>query len=302
MRSIILLIICIAITHVVSAQQDPLYGLYPNNPIAINPAYAGLNNNLTIYSTYRKQWGDFAGSPLTMNAGAHASIWQNRLSAGLMIVSDRIGENINTQTTAQVGYKIPLDSKGTILSFGLQGGMINYRSNTDQLTIRDGGDKAFASFRITEPTLGAGMMVKGDKFLFGVSIPRLVNGAIRVGDERISVYQQHFYITGSYLFHMSERLVLKPSTLLKVVKGAPLSADVNVMAILDRNYGAGILIRNLNTVGLMLQLAFFDKYRLAYVMEIPTGRSIGSNYTTHELMLSMRLRVLNGHDYSQSNF
>jgi len=55
----------------VFSQQDPLYSQYMLNPLVINPAYAGLNNNLNIMAGYRTQWTGFDGHPQTVNATAH---------------------------------------------------------------------------------------------------------------------------------------------------------------------------------------------------------------------------------------
>jgi Type IX secretion system membrane protein PorP/SprF len=41
------------------AQQDPLYGLYLNNPLVINPAYTGIDNNLAAFTSCRNQWPGF---------------------------------------------------------------------------------------------------------------------------------------------------------------------------------------------------------------------------------------------------
>ncbi len=302
MRTITILLAILLVSTSLIAQQDPLYGLYVNNPLAINPAYTGLNNNCTIFSTFRKQWAGFDGSPATMNAGAHSTIWRNKLSAGLMIVADHVGENKNSQVTASFGYKIPVNRKGMMLSFGLQGGFVNYKSNTGELSIRDGGDSFFVPLMFTRPTIGAGMMLMSDKYLFGISVPRLISSSIELGDGALSVYEQHLYVSGTYLFQLSERLTLKPSALLKIVKGAPLSTDLNCTLLFDRNYGAGIYTRNFNTLGMLLQMAFFEKFRLSYAMELPTGRSVGPQFTTHELMLTARLRLLKEHEFSQSNF
>ena len=57
-----LLLVCMAalgLSRTADAQIDPLYAQYLNNPMLINPAYAGLNNNLNIGVSFRKQWAGF---------------------------------------------------------------------------------------------------------------------------------------------------------------------------------------------------------------------------------------------------
>ena len=122
LRSIILLCGLLTVASRSVAQQDPLYGLWLNNPLVINPAYTGINNNLTAFTTYRNQWAGFDGNPTTLNAGGHMSLLQNKIGAGLMLVNDKIGENTNTQVTGSFAYKLPINA-GTTLSFGMQGGV-----------------------------------------------------------------------------------------------------------------------------------------------------------------------------------
>jgi len=66
------------------AQQDPLYAQYLFNPLLINPAYSGLNNNFNGTVGYRTQWMGLEGQPQTMNVSLHSSFVQNKVGAGLI--------------------------------------------------------------------------------------------------------------------------------------------------------------------------------------------------------------------------
>ena len=138
--------------------------------------------------------------------------------------------------------------------------------------------------------------------MIGLSVPRMVNSSFDLGGQKINVYQQHYYLMGSYLFFLSEGVILKPSVLLKAVSGSPLSADVNVNVIFKRNYSIGAYTRNLNSYGLLAQVNFMEKYRIAYAFEVPTNGSVGTRFVTNEIMLSIRTSVLRFHENSVSNF
>jgi type IX secretion system PorP/SprF family membrane protein len=283
------------------AQQDPLYGLYLNNPLVINPAYAGINNNLTAFASYRNQWAGFEGSPSTINAGAHMSLLLNKLGVGVMMVSDKIGENTNTQVTGSFAYKLPLGD-GKTLSFGMQAGFINYKVDPSQLTLQDPNDPVFAPISQLKPNIGAGIILKSDKYMFGISVPRLVNSSFDIGGQKINVYQEHFYFLGSYLFFINEHVLFKPGLLVKGVSGSPLSTDVNLNFIINRNYSAGVYTRNLNSYGFLASVNFLDKFKLSYAFEVPTNSSVGTRYVTNEIMISVRTAVLTFHENSVSNF
>jgi hypothetical protein len=117
-----------------------------------------------------------------------------------------------------------------------------------------------------------------------------------------NLYSQHFYANAAYVFFLSERVRFKPSILVKGVKGSPLSLDYNLFFNLDEKYTAGIFTRNLNTYGTLLQMKMGESFQLGYALEIPTNKSVGTVYSTHEFCLSMSLDVLSFHDKSLNSF
>ena len=111
------IVIAISISLHVHGQQDPLYSQYLNNPMVINPAYAGLNNNFNTSIAYRSQWGGFDGHPTTMNFNSHISLVDNRVGAGLLVVQDKLGNVKNTDIQGAASYKLKF--KDNIFSFGM---------------------------------------------------------------------------------------------------------------------------------------------------------------------------------------
>jgi type IX secretion system PorP/SprF family membrane protein len=286
---------------VARGQQDPLYGLYLNNPIMINPAYTGLNNNFSAMAGFRNQWAGFDGSPTTLSLSAHSSLRDNKIGAGLVVVNDRIGESTSTQFTGTFAYKLQL-AKDQVLSFGMQAGAMNYRIDPGKLNLLNPNDPSFSSVNTIKPTIGVGVMLKADHYLIGLSVPRLLSTSYQMGGQTTSLYQQHFYLFGSYIFWISDAIQFKPSILLKAVKGAPASADVNFNVIFDRNYLVGIYTRNLNSYGLLAQISFLNYYRIAYALEVPSNHSVGTRFTTSELNLGIRMSVFKFHDSAPGNF
>jgi type IX secretion system PorP/SprF family membrane protein len=298
---LLILFLSWSVVFAAKAQQDPLYTLYLNNPLTINPAYTGLNNNFNAVAGFRKQWAGFDGNPTTLSMTAHSSLRENTMGAGVIVVSDKIGENTTTQFAGTYAYKIEI-SHDRILSFGMQGGFMNYRSDPGKLNLQDPNDPVFAPISQIKPIIGAGVMLKSERYLFGLSIPRLLNSSFNVGGQNFKIYQQNYYLFGCYIFTLSERILLKPCVLLKAVKGSPVSADVNFNVNIDRNYTVGVYTRNLNSYGLLTQLNFLNYYRLAYAFEVPTNKSVGARFTTNEINLGIKLSILHFHDRLTTNF
>ncbi len=288
----------------VSAQIDPLYAQYLNNPLVINPAYTGFNKELNASVSFRKQWAGFDGSPTTINATVHSSLFDNRMGVGLIIVSDQIGENKNLLTMGTYSYKIEFGDM--FLSFGLQAGIANYRSDNFDLNIEDPTDPYFVgSQNITKPEFGAGAILSSDNFFLGISVPRMLknkeifgSGATAV---EASLYTQHFYGMASYIFFVNQRIRFKPAVLLKYVQGNPLSVDVNALFNIDERYGVGAFTRNFHTYGLLAQIKFKQSFKFSYAFELPTNQSVGVNFTTHEITLGLSLAVFDFHDIETVN-
>lgn len=285
----------------VFSQQDPLYSQYINNPMVINPAYAGLNDQFNGSISYRNQWGGFDGNPTTINVNSHISLIDNKVGAGILLVQDNIGSVKNTEFQAAFSYKLKLDDK--IFSFGMQTGFINFRNNYSLLNLSDQSDAAFTqNENITKPNIGVGVILKSEKYFIGLSVPRLLSTTISNGGQDFQLYDQHYYLFAAYAIYLNERIRLKPSTLLKGVSGAPLSTDLNFNINIDEKYSAGVFTRNFNAYGFQLQAKLMDKYRFGYTFEIPTNGSVGARFTTHELFFGISTAVLNFHNRSITNF
>jgi type IX secretion system PorP/SprF family membrane protein len=301
---LVLITTLVCVGNLSFAQIDPLYAQYLNNPLVINPAYTGLNKELAASVSFRKQWAGFDGSPTTLNASVHTSLFDNKMGVGLIIVSDQVGENKNTLAMATYGYKIQMED--IFLSFGLQAGVVNYRTDYLELNIEDENDPYFlANQNITKPTFGAGFILHNNTFFIGLSVPRMLKNkeTFTNGIESVegSLYTQHIYGMASYIFFLNERIRLKPSALLKYVPENPLSVDLNAVLNIDERYGIGAFTRNFNTYGFLASIKFAQSYKFSYAFELPTGNSVGVNFTTHEITLGLNMAVFNFHDIETVN-
>jgi type IX secretion system PorP/SprF family membrane protein len=277
------------------SQTDPIYAQYLNNPVLINPAYTGLNNTFSASATYRKQWAGFDGSPETFNINAHTSLQDDRMGLGLIILRDKIGSNSNTEINATYSYKLDLGDQS--LSFGLQAGMMNFRSDNNDLKPYDPSDPTFfGNINTTKINFGAGAILKSDKYLIGVSAPRMMKAKETIENNEVVLYDQHYYLTGAYAFYLNERIRLKPSVLIRAISGSKPATDVNVTVNLEEKYSAGLFTRNLNTFGALIQMKLSDHYRFGYALEVPSNKSVGTRFISHEFTIGMNLALFSFQD------
>ncbi len=295
MKSLILFAVVVMLAFDLPAQQDPLYAQYFNNPILINPAFAGSAQRLIVSASYRNQWSGITGGPTTFNMNTHMSIVDNKVGVGAIVSVDKLGESKTTQYGGVFSYKIPLSTYAS-LSFGMQAGIIQYETNMEGVHVLN-PDPLFAPYSAKQFNTGAGVLLKNDRYLIGLSVPHLL--PVSVAQDH-TVLAQNLYLFGSYSFHLSERVELRPSTLLRMAAGTPISADLNLNVIYSKLYTAGLFVRNLNTVGVLAQVVV-KKLRVGYVFELP-GKESALNFNTHEISLALSLDVLAAHNHSAVEF
>ncbi len=277
-----------------NAQQDPLYAQYLNNPILLNPAYAGSNQQWQTTAGYRTQWAGFDGNPTTLNFSSHLSLVDNKVGIGLIAIQDKIGEVKNTEFNLNYSYRLEV-TENKYLYFGLSTGMVRYNSDPGLLNLQRQDDPAFVFTNKFQFNTGAGLMLKTEQYMIGFSVPKLIPTSITEDGQTVQVYNQHYYLFGVFTHNFNERLMLKPALLLKGTSGAPLSADVNISMVIDQNYTLGLLTRNLNTIGLIAQIRM-KQYKFGYVFELPTGQSVAQRFSSHEVSLSYSIPLFDFHD------
>jgi len=195
------------------AQQDPLYTQYMYNMSVINPAYATDNPGmLNLGGLYRSQWVGIDGAPSTANFFAHTPV-SERVELGITIVHDEIGDWVKENNiTADFAYVLPLNETNK-LSFGVKGGISTFEANTSGLILNQLNDPAFQNTSEVFPVFGVGTFLFGEKYYLGLSAPNLFTakhleneqGLRALGEENI-----HYFLTGGYVFDLSEDFKLKP--------------------------------------------------------------------------------------------
>ncbi|ANH59792.1 PorP/SprF family type IX secretion system membrane protein [Dokdonia donghaensis] len=225
-----LLILALGTTSV-SAQQDPQYTQYMYNTVAINPAYAGNRGVTSIVGLHRSQWVGLDGAPRTQSLSIHSPIGEGKVGLGLSIVNDALGPSQETYVGADFSYTINTSENGK-LSFGLKAGGHILDVDFTKLTLFDVTDPRFSQNidNKLSPIIGAGLYYHTENFYAGVSVPNLIetehfdlsnNSSSVIARERI-----HYYGIMGYTFDISDQLKFKPSTLVKMVAGAPLQVDL----------------------------------------------------------------------------
>lgn len=279
------------------SQQDPYYSQYLFNPLLINPAHAGFSKDLTALAANRIQWVSFPGSPRTINASAHASMVDNKVGAGLILLQDQIGISKSTEVHMNYAYHVEF-SKGHRLSLGLQAGFMDFQNDYSELIIDPNDPKFQTNISEFTPSFGGGFIYSADNFYLGAAIPKMLKASATIDGSDIVLYDQHFYAYTAYVHTLTYRIKAKPFAMVRSTAQAPLSWDFGVLLTADESYSIGFLTRSLHTYGGMVRLNIGENFFMGYVFELPTNRSVGINFAAHEVTLGVRLAPFSFHNLS----
>src|SRR5210317_197962 len=126
-----------------NAQQLPQFTQYMYNTIAVNPAYAGSREALSLVGLNRNQWAGFDGGPETTTLSIHSPLRNEKIGLGLSLINDKMGYESLTYVYADFSYTIQGNDDFDI-SFGLKAGITTYKL-ADELynTATQDGDQYF---------------------------------------------------------------------------------------------------------------------------------------------------------------
>ena len=290
-KIIFCLVLCFS--TLLQAQQDSNYTMYMYNMNVINPAYAGANETIDFSINIRSQWANVEGAPETQSFVFGMPLGNN-MGIGLSVINDKTF--VETQTAAALDFSYHLKLNETHdLYFGVKGGLNSYNANTNGLVTYDiqPDPKLMNLNGKMYPNIGAGIYVKHNDYFLSFSVPKFLspdrleeeNGIATVGADKI-----HMYFSGGYNFVLNETITLKPSTLVRYVKGSPLSIDVTTVLEFNAFFNFGAAYRINESISGLVFFNATKTIKFGYAYESPFENSIRNiDNGTHELVLRLRL-------------
>ncbi|MDB4270453.1 PorP/SprF family type IX secretion system membrane protein [Flavobacteriaceae bacterium] len=272
---------------IVFSQQESYYTLYRYNMNVINPAYAGALGKNVFAFTSRRQWSSMQDAPSTL-AFSYSSERENNVGLGLSVVSDKVF--IEQQTFAYVDFSYKLDMESTQLYLGLKAGGNFYSADPRALSTYSPTDPAQQELSSFNPNVGAGAFLKGEIFWASFSIPRLFN--VKRENDNLAVTAKdrvHSYLGGGVDLPIGSGLLIKPSVMMRKVKGLPVTTDFTGMLSWQNQFDVGISYRTSSAFGL-LALVSLSGFDIGYAYETPAVSSLSQlNLKTHEIVLRINL-------------
>lgn len=280
---LILAVLTLLATNSMFGQQDPQFTQYMYNMSVINPAYAGSRGVPAIGILGRTQWVGVEGAPQTATLSFNSPVGK-ATGLGLSIIYDEIGPVKESNIFADFSYTIFTGEEGR-LAFGLKAGVsfldVGYLNTIDP-------DPLNEPIHQTAPNFGAGVYYYTNKFYIGLSAPNFLEtrhleddgGVVSTASEKM-----HYFLTGGYVFELSDNLKLKPSTMLKATSGAPVSIDLSANLLVNEMFEVGLSYRIDDSVSGMVGFQVTPDFRIGYAFDYTTSDYEEFNSGSHEIIL-----------------
>ncbi|MBB1140442.1 type IX secretion system membrane protein PorP/SprF [Myroides sp. WP-1] len=276
------------------AQQDPQYTQYMYNHSNINPAYAGSREGVNIFGLYRTQWVGLEGAPKTATLSVNTPLGDSGLGLGVSFVNDHLGVMDDNTFSVDLSYAINLNYNYK-MAFGVKGSANLLDVNYSKLNIYNPTDPVAEDDIKNEftPNIGAGLFLYSDKSYVGISIPTLLTRS-RYDDNNVKTLREkiHLYVTGGYVFDLTNEIKFKPATLVKLEQGSPLQIDLSANFLFVDKFTAGVAYRWDAAISGMVGFQVSESIMVGYSYDAETTKLARYNSGSHEIF--MRFSLFNG--------
>ena len=273
-----------------NAQQDPHSTLYRYNLSFINPAVAGTNGGVEGFLGVRDQWAGEQQSPSTQTFNIN-SPFGDRVGLGLNAMNDDVFIVSEVHLYADFSYRLQI-ADNTNLYLGLKAGGSFLNIDLGNLGIQN-DPLLLGNVSTFNPNVGVGAYMKNEKYYVSLSAPGLLKND-RIDKEGLQPAEAsdriHTFISGGYYFDLSDTWQLKPSTMVRVVSGAPISIDGTLTAEWNRSFEFGVNYRYDESIAGIANFLFQDWAKIGFVYEYTTTDVSNFNNGTIELFVKFLIK------------
>lgn len=299
MRKKLITFIAFIVTTLVWSQQDAQYTQYMYNMSVINPAYTTDNLGIVnLGALHRTQWVGVDGAPKSSNLFMHTPL-NDKIEVGFSMINDNIGDVVKENNLyADIAYKLNLEENGN-LSFGIKTGVTFFDVNFNDFVLESGDvftDPDFAeNINKSYFNFGVGAYYNKDNYYVGLSVPNLLNAKHldRDNGKYQGSEQMHVFLTGGYVFEISELVKFKPAFMSKIVKGSPVAFDITANVLYDNRFEFGLGYRIEDAFSAMFNVKATPELRIGYAYDHTVSNLGPFSSGSHEIFVLYDLDLFN---------
>ncbi len=289
------------------AQQPAQYSLYMLNPLGWNPAYAGLDNSLSITGVFRKQWVGLEGSPTTQNLSAHLPLYIASGGFGINVENETLGARRWTAASIAWNYQKALGTG--LLSLGIGGGAVQQQLDGSRIRTPDGvyiepGNFNHNDIRLplgaesaSVLTFNTGVYYQNDWLDIGFSARNLNEGNATFSTVSLQLRRNYNFNLGLH-FNAGTALTLHPSLLIRSDL-LETQMDFSVIARYNDNMFAGASFRGYSSTSvdaavIMAGFKLSENMTFAYAYDLTLSELRTVSNGSHEIALLYNLNKIIG--------
>jgi type IX secretion system PorP/SprF family membrane protein len=290
------------------AQQMAQYSQYMNNNYLLNPAVAGTEDYIDVKLSYRTQWVGIEGAPKTYYASVNSSLgrlrtqskrtlhdWSRGFHAiGGLVYRDQTGPIARTALYGSYTYNLAL-TRSLRLALGVSVGMQQFSLDGSMLQFYNTSTTvANQASRVPDATVG--LWLYNENFYAGVSSAQILGNQLDIaydpGTRLLSPnkLERHYFLTGGVRLPLGEDVSLVPSVLVKYMRPAPVSVDVNAKIKFRDILWVGASYRVNDAFAGMAGINFSPVASLSYSYDAITSDLAGYQSGSHEVLLGLKLK------------
>jgi type IX secretion system PorP/SprF family membrane protein len=320
----ILALSTLALSSIAFGQQSFHSSQYTQNMYLLNPAAAGLSNNIDVNLGHRSQWTNFDNAPSTYYLSANALLGKpqtnenifslriseptittgnNKVAAstdgkvkhaiGGVFFSDKAGAFNRTSGAASYTIHIPVGKKSS-LAAGVRLGVNNTAFDRELAGVRDQNDQFFTDFAngnasVSKLDGSIGLMYYTPKFYLGYALDQMFGNTLDFSDDAEAQLVSHHLINAGLRLQLNENIGVTPSTMVRLTAGAPPSYDINAKIDYKNNFFVGVGVRPSDAIILQAGIRVNENIKFGYSYDLTTSDVSTVSGGTHEVVLGIAI-------------
>lgn len=294
----------LAVGYALSGQQLAQYSMPWLDPVQFNPAYAGLDNSLSVTGSFRTQWTGLEGQPSGQRLSAHLPVYYLSSGFGVEVERDEIGARSLSRFGASYNYQLVTTS--AVWSVGVSARMTQLSLDGSILRTADGiyedpnaiihNDDLLPTTAVDNSTLSlsAGIFYQAEKLEGGLSVRNLNQPVLGFSGLDYQLGQQyHAYLR--LKFDVVRNWQLAP-VFFAASDGVQTQLSFGATMQYNDNIFVGATYRGYNSntsdaVAIMGGLNLSDKISLAYAYDLTLSELRTVQDGSHEITVKYNLRT-----------
>ncbi|MBN2481275.1 MAG: type IX secretion system membrane protein PorP/SprF [Bacteroidales bacterium] len=239
-----------------------LYSHYGFNGLAMNPAYSGSLEMLSIGLSHRSQWIGFEGAPAYNIVSLHTPLRNTKMGLGILVMNESMGLRKNTGFYLNYAHRLELGPGK--LALGLKAGVS--AGSYEQIDL--GNDDYIFNENTDDyllPNFGFGLYYYTNSFYAGLSVPMILGYEANVAGEVIPYHdfsKYAYYLTAGIKARIADNWKIHPAALLEYDKGSGLIADGGISLLYKDILRVGASYRSKGALIMIMD------YKITYQLKV----------------------------------